>query len=134
LFDPGGCTASPVAVITNQSESAANPALSTPRSYELIVGLVPKAVKLKAKPRRVDRGDRTRLIARVSPCQGHEGDVVRFLRKKKRIASKKSNAACVAKLKVKVRKTSVFRAVSPMQDADHLAGRSRKVKVRVRRS
>ncbi|MGH9169063.1 MAG: hypothetical protein ACRD02_14670, partial [Acidimicrobiia bacterium] len=133
-FDPAGCTGSPVAVITNQAESAPNPAFSAPRSYELTTGLAPKTVKLKAKPRKVDRGDRTRLRARVTPCPGHQGDVVEFFRKKKKIATKKSNSNCVAKVKVKVRKTSTFRAVSPQQDADHLAGTSKKVKVRVRRS
>ena len=94
----------------------------------------PKLVTLKAKPRKVDPSERTRLRAKVSPCAGHEGDVVRFFRKKKRIATKRTNGACVAKVKVKVRRTTVFRAVSPQQDDDHLMGRSRKVKVRVRRA
>jgi hypothetical protein len=94
-------------------------------------GPSPKTVKLKAKPRTVDRGDRTRLRAKVLPCAGHEGDVVEFFRKKKRIATKASNASCVARLRVKMRRTARFRAVSPQQDDDHLAGTSRKVKVRV---
>jgi hypothetical protein len=37
----------------------------------------------------------------------------------------------VAKLKVKVTRTTKFRAVSPMQDLDHLAGTSKPVKVKV---
>jgi hypothetical protein len=94
----------------------------------------PKLVTLKAKPRKVDPGDRTRLRAKVDPCAGHEGDVVQFFRKKKRIATKQSNGSCVAKVKVKVPRTSVFRAVSPQQDDDHLKGTSKKVKVRVRRA
>jgi hypothetical protein len=93
-----------------------------------------KLVTLKAKPRTVDRGDRTRLRAKVFPCAGHEGDVVQFFRKKKKIRTKQSNGSCVAKVKVKVRKTSAFRAVSPQQDDDHLKGTSKKVKVRVRRA
>jgi hypothetical protein len=95
---------------------------------------VPKAVMLKATPKKVDRGERTRLRAVVEPCAGHEGDVVEFFRKKKRIATKQSNAMCVAKLKVKVTRTTVFRAVSPQQDDDHLKGTSKKVKVRVRQA
>jgi hypothetical protein len=94
----------------------------------------PKLVTLKAKPRTVDPGDRTRLRAKVFPCAGHEGDVVQFFRKKKKIRTKQSNGSCVAKVKVKVRKTSAFRAVSPQQDDDHLKGTSKKVKVRVRRA
>jgi hypothetical protein len=93
-----------------------------------------KSVGLKAKPRKVDAGGRTRLRAKVLPCEGHEGDRVQFFRKKKRIATKKSNKACVAKVKVRVPRTSVFRAVSPQQDEDHLKGTSKKVKVRVRQA
>jgi hypothetical protein len=97
-------------------------------------GPVPKAVKLKAKPRTVDQGGRTRLRAKVLPCAGHEGDVVQFFRGKKKVATKQSNASCVAKVKVKVPRTSAFRAVSPQQDDDHLKGTSKKVKVRVRQA
>jgi Tol biopolymer transport system component len=89
-----------------------------------------KEVTLKAKPKKVEEGEKTRLKAKVSPCEGHEGDVVEFYRKKKRIATKKSNAECVAKAKVKVKKTTKFTAVSPEQDADHLAGTSKPVKVK----
>jgi len=91
----------------------------------------PKNVALKAKPKVVEAGERIRLKAKVKPCQGHEGDVVEFYRKKKRIAKKASNAACVAKVKVRVKKTTKFRAVSPEQDLDHLAGTSKRVKVKV---
>jgi len=91
----------------------------------------PKVVRLKAKPKTVEAGEKTRLKAKVKPCAGHEGDVVEFYRKKKRIATKMSNANCVAKLKVRVRKTTRFRAVSPAQDLDHLAGTSKPVKVKV---
>jgi Divergent InlB B-repeat domain len=93
-----------------------------------------KTVTLKAKPKKVDRGERSRLRAVVSPCAGHEGDVIQFLRKKKKVATKKSNGSCVAKVKVKVKRTSVYRAVSPQQDDDHLTGTSNKVKVRVQRA
>jgi Tol biopolymer transport system component len=56
--------------------------------------------------------------------------VVEFYRKKNRIAKRKSNGKCMAKLKVEVSKTTRFRAVSPEQDFDHLAGTSKPVKVR----
>jgi Divergent InlB B-repeat domain len=90
-----------------------------------------KTVALKAKPRRVEQGHRTRLTATVTPCGGHEGDLVEFYRRGKLIANKASNAECVAAVRVKVRRTARFQAVSPQQDADHLAGVSNRVKVRV---
>lgn len=93
--------------------------------------LFAKNVTLKAKPKKVEEGEKTRLKAKVTPCEGHEGDVVEFYRKKKRIAKKKSNDQCVAKLKVKVTMTTKFTAVSPMQDLDHLASKSKPVKVKV---
>ena len=91
----------------------------------------PKLVTLKAKPKRVEEGEKTRLKARVTPCAGHEGDVVEFYRKRKRIATKASNDACVAKLRTIVKRTTRFRALSPEQDGDHLAGVSKPVKVKV---
>jgi dipeptidyl aminopeptidase/acylaminoacyl peptidase len=90
-----------------------------------------KTVTLKAKPKKVEAGGKTRLRATVSPCEGHEGDVAEFYRRKKKIATKATNSMCVAKLRVKVKTTTRFRAVSPKQDLDHLAGTSRKVKVKV---
>lgn len=133
-FDPTGCLGAPVAVITNESQTAPNPTVSMPRQYVVFASPALKAVKLKAKPRRVDQGERTRLKATVSPCAGHQGDVVQFFHRKKKIGTKQSNGSCVATLRVKVPQTTVFRAVSPKQDDDHLAGKSNKVKVRVRRA
>lgn len=93
--------------------------------------LQPKDVLLKAKPKRVEKGERTRLTAMVSPCGGHEGDTVDLYRASKKIATKASNASCVAKFKVKMKKTAKFHAVSPQQDADHLEGESNTVRVKV---
>lgn len=93
--------------------------------------LSPKDVTLKVKPKKVEKGEKTRLTAKVSPCGGHEGDTVDIYRGSKKIATKASNASCVAKFKVKMKKTAKFQAVSPQQDADHLEGASNKVKVKV---
>jgi hypothetical protein len=92
----------------------------------------PKSVALSAKPKQVDEGERTRLRAVVSPCAGHQGEVVELYRGAKRIATKATNADCVATKRVRLRRTATFLAVSPQQDDDHLAGSSNKVKVRVR--
>jgi hypothetical protein len=91
----------------------------------------PKSVGLTAKPKRVEQGRKTKLTAVVSPCPGHEGHAVEFYRGSKRIAIKVSDGSCTAKLAVRMRKTARFKAVSPQQDADHLAGTSNTVKVRV---
>jgi hypothetical protein len=93
--------------------------------------LGPKQVALKAKPKKVEKGKKVKLTATVSPCAGHERDQVELLRGSKKIAAKATNDACVARFKVKMKKTARFRAVSPQQDDDHLQGRSKKVKVRV---
>ncbi|MGH2697073.1 MAG: Ig domain-containing protein [Actinomycetota bacterium] len=93
--------------------------------------LGPKQVALRAKPKKVEKGKKVKIRARVSPCEGHEGDLIRLVRGSKRIATKATNDACVARFRLKMKRTVRFRAVSPQQDDDHLAGRSKKVKVRV---
>jgi Tol biopolymer transport system component len=90
-----------------------------------------KEASLRAKPRKVEPGEKTRLRATVTPCAGHEGDVVEFYRKGKLIREKATNASCVATIRVKVKRTTRFRAISPQQDLDHLAATSKRVKVRV---
>jgi len=42
-----------------------------------------------------------------------------------------TNSRCVANLTVRVTTTTKFKAISPEQDVDHLAGVSKPVKVRV---
>jgi hypothetical protein len=117
-------------VRARDNATPANISAVTERAWTVITPQA-KSLTLKAKPKRVERGKRTRLTAVVSPCAGHEGDVVAFYRGAKKIATKASDGACVAKMKVKMRKTAKFRAVSPQQDPDHLAGTSNIVKVRV---
>jgi hypothetical protein len=93
--------------------------------------LAPKRVTLEAKPLRVERGARTRLVAVVSPCGDHAGDTIVFKRGDKTIARAASDASCRAVHRVRVWKVSRFRAVSPRQDDDHLAGTSNLVTVRI---
>src|SRR5918996_1320084 len=135
-----GSTLSTWAGSCTGSATTCNLVMSADRSataiFDVPLGASPsqpeqKAVALRARPKRLERGERTRLRAVVTPCQGHEGDVVQFFRRSKRIATKASNTSCVAKVRVKVTRTVRFQAVSPKQDDDHLAGTSRKVRVRV---
>jgi hypothetical protein len=81
---------------------------------------------LNARRRAVEPGDRPRLVAQVFPCAGREGDPIDFYRRGKRIAQKASNSACVAKVRVRMRKTSSFRAAQPE------VGISNRVRIRVK--
>jgi hypothetical protein len=123
-----GCVAPPVAVITNQLQFAPNPPLSEARSYTLFAAVPAKSVALKAKPRKVPEGGKTRLKATVSPCDA--GDPVTFHRGAKKIATKPVDASCVVRQRVRVPRTARFQARSPADD-DGAEGRSPKVKVRV---
>jgi len=90
-----------------------------------------KKLALKAKPKRVERGKRTRLTARITPCVPEtRGDVVKFRKGKKVVAEKAVNTSCRAKKRVTVKKRTRFRASSPA-DFDSAADVSKKVKVKV---
>ncbi|MGH2654326.1 MAG: hypothetical protein ACRDHV_08265 [Actinomycetota bacterium] len=98
---------------------------------------VAKQVTLKKKPAKVKPGKKVTLTATVTPCPGHEGDVIEFQMKKggwKTKASKASDATCTAKFRPKIKKKTKFRAHSPEQDADHFAGTSGPVTVKIKKS
>jgi hypothetical protein len=119
-------------IVAVDGASSPNDTHSETRSFTVGEGtLGPKQVALKAKPKKVEKGKKVKLTATVSPCAGHDGDHVELFRGSKKIAAKATNDACVARFKVKMKKTARFRAVSPQQDDDHLQGRSKKIKVRV---
>jgi len=90
----------------------------------------PKKVTLTVSDKLADQGDRVTFKARVTPCSGHEGDTIR-LKGGGKTRSKASNSTCRAKWRIKMKKTARFQAVSPRQDDDHLAGKSKRVRVRV---
>jgi hypothetical protein len=91
-----------------------------------------KNVSLTAHPRRVAKGKRTTLSARLSPCPQSAGDVVDFFRAGVRIASLPSDGSCIATHRVRVRRSAWFSAESPA-DQDQLAGVSNNVRVRVKK-
>lgn len=93
----------------------------------------PKSVSLKANKKSVPAGRKVKLTAVVSPCQGHQGHTIDLMKGAKKLQTKASNGACTAIFTVKIKKKTSFTAVSPQQDADHLAGTSNKVTVKVRR-
>lgn len=95
----------------------------------------PKTLVLRAKPKIVPAGAKTRLKARIKPCGHHAGMKVTFQKKKngggwKKIDAKNTNTNCVAKIRKRVTKTTRFRA-RVGADTDHLAAISNKRKVRV---
>jgi hypothetical protein len=99
--------------------------------FHLVKSFDLKEVALKARPRKLESGQRTKLTAVASPCPEQAGDTVEFWRGDTKIGTKVTNASCTASKKVKVTKTSTFQAVAPVQDNDDLGGQSKKVKVRV---
>lgn len=77
-------------------------------------------------PKKVTRGKKAQLTASVQPCSA-AGQTIDLFRGKKKVRTAVTDAACTAKFKVKIKRTSSFRAVSP-------AGTSNKLKIRVRKS
>ena len=90
--------------------------------------LVAKKVVLGVSKTHVTSGSPVTLRAAVTPCAGHGGDPVIFQKKTpsgfKTIARKATSSRCVATLRVIVTKTTIFRAVAPKSDADHVGGTS----------
>ena len=116
--------------LTSQQPGGDEPPAATPAAKGA------KGAALKAKPKKVEKGDKTKLIATLSPCPASSGDTIELEMKKKggwkTVGSKAANAACKAVFKKKVKKSSVFRASSP-EDADQLAATSSNQKVKVKK-
>ena len=77
-------------------------------------------------PKSVPQGKKAKLKASVQPCAGHAGETIDLFRGKKKVASAMASGTCTATFKVRIKRTSKFRAVSP-------AGTSNTLTVRVRR-
>lgn len=67
-------------------------------------------IGLRAKPKRVEPGERVLLIARIVPCPGTEGALVRFVRRAKQLGERAADDACRAQKRVKVGRTARFQA------------------------
>jgi hypothetical protein len=92
--------------------------------------LASKEVSLRVSDKVVDEGDRVTFKARVSPCSGHQGDQIR-LKGGGKSRAKASNSLCKARWRIKMTQTARFQAISPQQDADHVAGKSKRLRIRV---
>jgi hypothetical protein len=92
-----------------------------------------KDLSVSAKPRRVDRGERTQVRAVITPCViATKGDVIQFRRGSAVFAEKPADADCTARAKSRVTRLTAFSAVSP-EDLDSLSDTSNVVRVNVRR-
>jgi hypothetical protein len=84
----------------------------------------------------VVKGQRTRLTAKLGGCPAYQGHKIRFQKKTpsgwKTFATKSASALCKARVKPKINRRTVFRAKSPKQGVDHLAGTSKRVTVHLR--
>lgn len=90
-----------------------------------------KVVSLAANRLKVREGRRLKLTTLVSPCPGHEGHLVQWMREGKTIETTATDTLCRAVLRMPMQKSATFRTSSPQQDADHLAGQSNAVRVRI---
>jgi hypothetical protein len=100
--------------------------------------LVEKVVRLSAAKSSVKQGNRVKLTARVTPCQGHVGDVVTLQRLERggrfgQVKANQLNDRCRVSFLARIDETSVFRVKAPKTDPDHLGGTSNRVQVRARR-
>lgn len=107
-----------------------------PSYRALLVRGLPKIVKkvsLRAKPSRVAAGEKTKLVAKVTPCVPGDRHLIKFQEKRggwKVIAAKKTKASkCKAAFRTTVSKPTRYRAKSP-GNAKYFPATSRSVRVR----
>jgi hypothetical protein len=93
--------------------------------------LVGSHVSIKASSRRVAKGARVLLVARVKPCTARGAQRVTFYRGKVKIGRPRMNRNCVARLRPRILRGAGFRAKVAV-DATHRAAVSRTLKVSVR--
>jgi CSLREA domain-containing protein len=87
-------------------------------AFELQQALPEKSLTISAKPRKVNKNDKTTLTAKVGPCPLAQGESVTFQRKEGGGfadigTGTAAGAACKADFETKVKKKSSYRAVSP---------------------
>jgi glucose/arabinose dehydrogenase len=87
-------------------------------------------IGIKPQRRRVERGKTAVLTVWVSPCRDRKGDPVVLLRNDHRNGSKFLSRACTARFLRRVHRNTTF-AAATYQDSDYLAGKSRRLKIRI---
>jgi glucose/arabinose dehydrogenase len=89
---------------------------------------VASTIELDAAHRKLEDGERAKLIAKLRPCPEREGDRVTLLEDGRRVARKLTNERCRARFRERVVEASRFRA-KVNENAGFLADRSPVVKV-----
>jgi Glucose / Sorbosone dehydrogenase len=87
-------------------------------------------IGIKPQRRRVERGKTAVLTVWVSPCRNRKGDTVVLLRNGHRNGSRFLSRACTARFLRRVHRNTGF-AAATYQDSDYLAGKSRRLKIRI---
>jgi glucose/arabinose dehydrogenase len=90
----------------------------------------PTFIGIKPQRRRVERGKTAVLTVWVSPCRNRKGDAVVLLRNGHRNGSRFLSRACTARFLRRVHRNTDF-AAATYQDSDYLAGKSRRLKIRI---
>jgi glucose/sorbosone dehydrogenase len=90
----------------------------------------PTFVGIKPQRRRVERGKVALLTVFVSPCDGRRGKSVELLRNGRRNGSRYLSRACTARFLPRIRKGTIFTAVTRADD-EYLAGKSRRLTIRL---
>jgi len=128
----GGCVSTGPCALTVSAATAVTATFETQSK---------RKVAIRAKPKNASPGDKVLVILKdkspagfLAVCE-HVGDKVKFQRKTKggwkAFAKKKLKGTCKAKVRTVVQVPTKFRAILPMQDADHLKTRSKVARVKV---
>jgi hypothetical protein len=92
--------------------------------------LVKSQVSIRAKSRKVKRGGRALLIARVTPCRERQAQRVTFYRGRVKVGRPRLNRNCIARLRPRILRAAGFRAKVAV-DAKYRAAVSRPLKISV---
>jgi glucose/arabinose dehydrogenase len=85
-------------------------------------------VGIEAENRRVERGRRVTIVAWVSPCEGHRGELVKLRRGRQRLGTRYLNRVCSVRFRPRLRRKSVFRA-EIAANREFLAATSRNLRI-----
>lgn len=105
-------------------------ALSPPQSPPPVAVPQPRVsyVGIEAENRRVERGRRVTIVAWVSPCEGHRGELVKLRRGRQRLGTRYLNRVCSVRFRPRLRRKSVFRA-EIAANREFLAATSRDLRI-----
>jgi Glucose / Sorbosone dehydrogenase len=92
--------------------------------------LLPTLIGVKAERGKVERGDPAEIVAWVSPCKDHRGDLVRLLRGGRPNGSKYLSRACTVRFHPRIRHRTIFQA-AVFGDETYLPAESRRLTIKI---